>query len=284
MNIIEVYRKFPNKEACLKHLEAVRWPLKVACPYCKSIRVTPTKNDFRHHCNNCNTSFSVTVKTIFHNSKLDLQKWFLAISLVLNAKKGLSARQLGRDLEVTKDTGWFMAMRIRRAMEEQGDLLKGLIEMDETYIGGKPRRYDGPQKRGRGTKKVAVVGMMERGGRVVAKVMRRPVNAKNLMQLVRGNVNLDQSILMTDEFRAYKPMKNILPHFTINHSHRYVKDDFWTNGIEGFWALLKRGITGQYHKVSIDYLQGYINEFAYRFSNRKNEDIFEMTLLRALGV
>lgn len=284
MNIISVYRKYPTKESCLKHLEVVRWKGEVKCPYCTSKRVTPTKIGFRHHCNNCNTTFSVTVKTIFHNTKLDVQKWFLAISLVLNAKKGLSARQLGRDLEVTKDTAWFMAMRIRIAMLDQGELLKGLIEMDETYIGGKPRRYDGPQKRGRGTKKIPVVGMMERGGRVVAKVANKGINSKNLMQLVRRNVDTEKSVLMTDEYRAYKPMKAILPHFTINHSRSYVKDDFWTNGIEGFWALLKRGIIGQYHKVSKGYLQNYINEFAYRFSNRKCEDIFEMTIIRALGV
>jgi transposase-like protein len=283
MNIITVYQKWPTKESCLKHLEVVRWNGEPICPYCNSKRATPIKGESRYKCTRCNTNFSVTVNTIFHNTKLDLQKWFFAISLVLNAKKGLSARQLGRDLAVTKDTAWFMAMRIRKSMEDQGELLKGLIEMDETYIGGKRRRYDPPTKRGRGTKKPAVVGMMERGGRVVAKVVRRPVNAKNLMQLVRGHVDLDQSILMTDEFKAYTPMKNILPHFTINHSHSYVRDDFWTNSIEGFWALLKRGITGQYHKVSLEYLQGYINEFAYRFSNRKNEDIFEMTLLRAVG-
>jgi len=120
-------------------LEKVRWNSVPVCPYCKSTKTTTMKKEQRHHCNTCNTSFSVTVGTIFHKTKLDLQKWFLAISLVLNAKKGISSRQLSRDIEVNKDTGWYMIMRIRRAFAEYGELLEGIIEMDETYIGGKAR-------------------------------------------------------------------------------------------------------------------------------------------------
>lgn len=140
MNIVEVYKQFPTQDACLSHLENVRWHGKPICPYCKSVRVSAMRGERRHHCNTCNTSFSVTVGTIFHKTKVDFQKWFVAISLVLNAKKGISARQLARDIQVNKDTAWYMAMRIRRAMNEYGELLQGIVEVDETYVGGKPRR------------------------------------------------------------------------------------------------------------------------------------------------
>src|SRR6267154_914959 len=134
MNIIQIYKKFPTQADCIKHLELVRWNNEPVCPYCKSQRQTPAPKEQRYHCNNCNMSYSVTVNTIFHKTKVDLQKWFLAISLVLNAKKGISARQLARDIEVTKDTAWYMIMRIRKAFLEQGNMLGGIIEADETYI------------------------------------------------------------------------------------------------------------------------------------------------------
>jgi transposase-like protein len=144
MNIVEIYRRFPTATDCISHLEQVRWHGKPACPYCKSDHTTPAKSEQRHHCNSCNTTFSVTVDTIFHHTHLDLQKWFLAISLVLNAKKGISARQLARDIEVTKNTAWYMGMRIRNAMFEQPELMRGIVEMDECYIGGKPRKGNTP--------------------------------------------------------------------------------------------------------------------------------------------
>jgi transposase-like protein len=142
MNLIRVFEKFPTQEDCIAHVEKVRWRGTPICPYCKSDRVSAMPPEQRHHCNNCKTSFSVTVGTIFHHTHLPLQKWFLAVALVLNAKKGLSARQMGRDLEVNKNTGWRMGMQIRKAMEQrdQRDLLTGVIEMGETLVGGKPRK------------------------------------------------------------------------------------------------------------------------------------------------
>lgn len=132
MNIIEVYKRFPTHEDCLDYLEFVRWSGEPTCPYCQSPKSSPMPNERRYHCNNCNTSYSVTVGTIFHKTHLDLQKWFLALSLVLNAKKGISARQLARDLEVNKNTAWYLGMRIRKAMSErfQRKLLRGIVEMD----------------------------------------------------------------------------------------------------------------------------------------------------------
>jgi transposase-like protein len=283
MNIIEVYKKFPTQKDCLNHLEKVRWNGKTVCPYCKSGNVSPMPKEDRHHCNTCNTSFSVTVGTIFHKTKIDLQKWFLAISLVLNAKKGLSARQLARNLNVNKNTAWFLGMRIRKAMADDGKLLKGIVEMNETYIGGKPRKGGPKGKRGRGTKKTPVVGMIERNSNVKVKTS-LILDSQKLNTLIRRNIDMENSVLITDEYRGYSRVpKKIKKHYKINHQISYVNGNIHTNNIEGFWDLLKRGIIGQYHKVSIGYLQKYIDEFAFRYNNRNNEEVFELTLAKAIG-
>ena len=142
INIIEVFERFPDQKSCIAHLEAARWGGKPKCPYCGSIKTVPGDRPHRHRCYDCKTSFSVTVGTIFHHTHLPLQKWFLAIMLMLNAKKGLSALQLSRDIKVNKNTAWRITMKIRKAMSqaEQRNLLTGIVEMDETYIGGKPRK------------------------------------------------------------------------------------------------------------------------------------------------
>ncbi len=291
MNIVEIYRRFPTATDCIAHLEQVRWHGKATCPYCKSDRTTPAKSEQRHHCNSCNTTFSVTVDTIFHHTHLDLQKWFLAISLVLNAKKGISARQLARDIEVTKNTAWFIGMRIRNAMFEQPELMRGIVEMDECYIGGKPRKGNGPgpkggtHKRGRGTSKIPVVGIMERDGKVFARpIDKSKLNYRGLSKLVREHVNVDEAVLITDEYTAYSPMKSFVIHAVINHSYSYADGEIHTNSIEGFWGLLKRGIVGQYHKVSLRHLHQYVTEFCYRYNYRNHPFLFEMTLNRAVGV
>lgn len=173
MNILELIKKFPTQEACIKHLEQVRWNGKPLCVYCGSDKVCKKteKNKERLQCWGCKKSFSVTVGTIFHHTHIELQKWFLVMSLMLNAKKGLSAYQIARDLGMRRPTVWSMMHRIRKAMaSDQSELLSGIVEMDETYIGGKPRPKNNkddddftPLKRGRGTDKGCVIGMIERG-------------------------------------------------------------------------------------------------------------------------
>lgn len=291
MNIGEIYKIYPTKNDCISHLEKVKWGGKPICPYCKSDKSTPMPKERRYHCNTCKTSYSVTVGTIFHKTKVDLQVWFVAVSLVLNAKKGIAARQLSRDLGVNKDTAWYMAMRIRRAMIEQGTLMEGIIEMDETYIGGKPRKgvvnnpsdnHDG-NKRGRGTKKVPVVGMVQRGGNVKAKMVKR-TDHKTLSRMVRESIAPEKSRVFTDEYKGYVTLKTFVQHKSVNHQYEYVNGEIHTNTIEGFWALLKRGIIGQYHKVSARHLNKYLNEFCFRYNNRKNTAAFQLTIARALGV
>ncbi len=295
MDLIEVFERFPTQESCISHLESVRWNNTPQCPYCKSVKQTPLKKEHRYHCNNCNTSFSVTVATIFHGTHLPIQKWFFAVSLILNAKKGISARQLARHLHVNRNTAWRISMKIRDAMfePEQRGILQGLVEMDETYIGPKrPRRTKKEMMNGTkrpktqlGTKKTPVVGIVERYGNIRVKVFnKKRVNFKRLSQLVRDNVDLEKSVLLTDQARYYNRMRNLLPHHTVNHSIEYARGWIHTNSIESFWALLKRGIVGQFHKVSVKHLHKYVNEFAYRYNNRDNDEVFEQTIQRALGV
>jgi transposase-like protein len=288
MNIIQIYKIFPTQEDCIKHIENIKWSNKPVCPYCKSNKHTPVTKEKRYHCNTCNTSYSVTVDTIFHNTKLPLQKWFLAISLIINAKKGIASRQLARDIEVTKDTAWRMQMQIRKAMGQYKELLQGIIEMDETYVGGKPRPGTGEHKRGRGTKKTPVVGIVERNGNVKAKVQNKDkLKFKSMKKIVNENVDKKNSVLMTDEYKGYLPMSSIIEHKTVNHSEgQYSNGDIHTNTIGSFWAILKRGIFGQYHHVSKRYLNKYINEFCFKYNNRKNksDDIFRKLLLNGVNL
>ena len=298
MNIVRIYELFPNESDCISHLEKVRWNDKPVCPYCRSDRTTAALEEHRHHCDNCNTTFSVTVGTIFHHTHLPLQKWLLAVSIVLNAKKGLSARQLARDLEVNKSTGWRMGMQIRKAMaeREQRELLSGVVEMDESYIGGKPCKGNlgssgqnggDKAKRGRGTKKTPVIGMLERGGRVRTQVVKKgDLTAKKLSALVRRHIDVENAILHTDEYKGYVCLKRFMEHRVVNHAYEYVAaDGTYINALEGFWSLVKRGIVGQYHHVTVRYLPRYLDEFGYRFDHRKLEKDrpFGMTLARAVG-
>ena len=179
MNLITIFSLYPDQEACIEHLEAVRWGDDPHCPHCGSVSVarkTERHRIGRWNCRDCKSSFNVLSGTIFEKTKVELQKWFLAVGLVVNAKKSLSSYQLARDLELNQKTAWYMQQRIRAAMAaDQAPMLQGIVEADETYVGGKPRKSnkrddDKPNKRGRGTKKTPVIGAVERGGQVVARV------------------------------------------------------------------------------------------------------------------
>lgn len=293
MNLVEIFEKFPTEKDCIEYLEKIKWQSKPTCPYCNSQKCSSLKDELRHHCNTCNTSFSVTVGTIFHHTHLPIQKWLLAVTLVLNAKKGISSRQLARDLNVTKDTAWRMQMQIRKATVETPSLLLGIVEMDETYIGAKRPRKSSKDKdddgnypknpRGRGTSKTPVVGMIERGGRVIAK-KQNELKFVDLKKTALQHIDFDNTVLMTDDYRGYIPFKKFLTHQSVNHSQKqWANGAIHTNSIESFWALLKRGITGQYHHLSDKYLNRYIQEFCFKFNNRKNQNVFELVLTNALG-
>ena len=279
MNIIEVFIQFPDQEACIKHLEKARWGDTPICPYCGSDNTYDLKGELRHHCNACRKSFSVTVKTLFEDTKLPMQKWFLAIALILDAKKGISARQLARHLQVNKDTAWRISMEIRKAMNDDGQLLTGIIEMDETFIGGKPRpknrRNDNdddkpgsgfPKGKWSKSNKTPVVGMVERKGRVKAKpVGKLELRAWKVESLVRQRVDTANSLLITDESSIYNRMDSVIRHKQVNHYYTYADCGVHTNSIESFWAILKRSIIGSFHKVSARHLAKYVDEVAYKY-------------------
>ncbi len=293
MNITRIFEQFPTQKDCIAHLEKARWKDKPVCPYCRSINTA--RNQHRHRCYDCKTSFSVMVGTIFHHTHMPLQKWFLAVMLVLNARKGLSSLQLSRDLKVNKNTAWRIAMQIRKSMtqSEQRGMLTGIVEMDETYVGGKPRKGtpgDGPggsHKRGRGTPKAPVIGAVERGGKVTAKsVAKDKMKGRHMRAFVRNKIDTSTARLITDEYKGYLGMSKVLPHSVIKHQEWYVDGDIHTNTIEGFWALLKRGMFGQFHSVSRRHLQRYVDEFCYRYNLRKVNPLlaFNSTINLGLGV
>lgn len=290
--------RWPDQETAISHLEKVRWSGQPVCPYCASEKVcvhaSKDKALPRWQCQTCHRAFSVTVGTIFHHTHLPLQTWFLAMTVMLNAKKNVSNSQLARDLALPYKTAWSLALRIRTAMltdPAQKRLFHGIVEMDETYVGGKPRKGNGGSgdfanaKRGRGTKKMAVVGIVERNGRAVAKVFdKAALGLKGLSAYYKAHVDADGAIAMTDEYPGYRGFQNFTQHAAVNHKVAYVVGDTHTNTIEGFWSLIKRAWYGQHHHYSQKWADHYISETVYKYNNRKNFNAFGDFMRHMAGV
>lgn len=285
MNLIEVMERFPDQESCIEHLERIRWRGKPTCPHCGSQNVVRKKEEGvgrvgRWNCHDCNASFKVTCGTVFHGTKIELQKWFVAIALIANAKKSLSSHQLSRDLALNQKTSWYIMTRIRAEMAKKGGaLLQGIIEADETYIGGKPRKENKredrePSKRGRGTDKDAIIGAVERGGKVVAELATE-LTGRAILDFIKRAVKVDESTLMTDEFPAYRRLASVMKHEVVNHQVQFVDGDKHTNTIEGFWSLLKRAWYGSHHHYHTDYTPLYVAEQCYKYNYRNIESIFD---------
>ena len=289
MHLFSIFQQFPDQQACISHLEEVRWGEEPECPFCESPRVArKAERDLvgRWNCHACKSSFNVLSGTIFEKTRIPLQKWFLAISLVLNAKKSLSSYQLGRDLDLNQRSAWYMQQRIRAAMTQGDRLLSGLVEADETYVGGKPRRTNRkddhtPSKPGRGTKKTAVIGAVERGGQVMAQVA-KDLTGKGIVKFLKSVVDLDDALLLTDEYRGYRAGDSLLPHAVINHQEQYADGWLHTNTIEGFWALIKRAWYGSHHHYSPLYMPLYIAETCWKYNERTNPNAFGTFLRRVL--
>ena len=282
MNLIEIFSLYPDQESCIEHLEAVRWGDNPACPHCGCMNVCRKADGNRigrWNCHDCKSSFNVLSGTIFEKTRVPLQKWFLAIGLMIHAKKSLSSCQLARDLQLTQPTAWYVQQRIRAAMiSGHRQLLQGIIEADETYMGGKPRKSNKrddtpPSPRGRATRKTPVIGAVERGGQVVAKVA-RDLSGKGILDFIRESIDPEGSLLITDEYPAYKVARNTIAHAVINHSVSYAEGTTHTNTIEGFWALLKRAWYGSHHHYKEGYLPLYVAEACWKYNHRRSHNTF----------
>ena len=290
MDFFAFTHKFPTEKKIIRHFIKIRYGNKVVCPHCGSHHVGQHHNEKFFICHKCNNTFSIFKGTIFEKSTTDLRKWFFVLNMFLNAKKGISACQVQREIGVTYKTAWRILKQIRLAMGngELKEFIDSVVEMDETYVGGKPRKGSHEVlKRGRGTKKTPVIGAVNRTEKqIYCKVALPNTDGKALsgkqLLAVLEDVCKHSTIVVTDEFKGYNIFKTTNHiHFVVNHSCEYVNGDIHTNNIESFWSTLKRGILGNYHKVSTKYLQSYVNEFCFRYNNR-NKDMFNLVLKQAI--
>jgi transposase-like protein len=295
-SIIEVARVFAHEETCHAYLEAARWPEGVRCLQCGSEKISKytakgkTRIDkkgnvkqgpdrYLYQCmeQTCKFQFTTTVGTLFNDTHLPLSKWFTAIAIMCNAKKGASAKQMERDLDVSYKTAWYLCHRIRKAMDEGVDPFTGTVEADETYIGGK---YDKRRARQRWDKP-AVFGMIERE---TGKVHVKHIPAANRWN-IGGEIDAvvkPEAKMMTDESKLYANLtKRGFKHEIVIHSDKeWVRGECHTQGIDGFWSLLKRGIIGSFHQVSVKHLDRYISEFQFRFNGREDQELFAAVITR----
>ena len=270
--ILQFERDFPDDRACLEHLFRARWPHGVTCARCGlATKHSPRSTQRAYACNNCGTLVFPTAGTIFHKSPTPLRLWFYAMYLMASTRCGISAKQLERELGVTYKTAWRIAHQIRMLMEEDSHDLNGPVEMDETYVGGV------------GSPKTVVTGIVERKGRVTARVT-TDVKARTLLPMLWRRVRPhEQQVVYTDELASYNRLGWLgYRHSTVRHSANvYVSGDAHTNTIEGFWSLVKNGISGVYHAVGTDYLQSYLDEYVFRYNHRRDPaSMFEVLLAR----
>lgn len=271
--------QFTNEEAARAHLEAIRWPTGPVCPHCGSVGFY--RLDGKAHrpgllkCKDCAKQYSVTVGTVFERSKIPLTKWLMAVYLLCSSKKGISSHQIHRTIGVTYKTAWFMTHRIREAMRDTstdqlgGEGTSGIVEADETYFG----KIRGQGKGGHIAKKEKVVALVERKGRMRAFHV-PTVTANTLKPILQANIS-PKARVMTDTSSVYRKIKSdFASHETVNHgTHEYARGDVTTNTVEGFFGILKRGISGVYQHVDPEHLHRYVNEFSFRYNNRASMEV-----------
>ena len=275
VNLITLFEQFDTDEECRAVLEDLRWPHGVICPRCNADKVYRANPRKQYDCSSCGYQFSVMSGTIFHDTHLPLPKWFVAVYLMCESKKGMSANQMKRTLGVSYKTAWYLCHRIRAAMKEANpEMLQGVIEADETWIGG--HKKGTPRGKWRDTKTM-VLGALERGGAVRFKIDKR-ANKKTLHTFLAENV-CEHEAFYTDEHGAYQGFSE--KHSSVVHwKEEWVRGDVHTNSVEGVWSLFKRSIVGSYHQLSAKHLDSYLDEMAWRFNNRANPYLFRDTLTK----
>jgi transposase-like protein len=279
MDLMKLMKECDTQDECRLILEELRWPEGVRCPSCESDKISRILKRSQFDCDSCRYQFSVTSGTIFHDTHLPLPKWFAAAYLMCESKKGMSALQLKRTLHTGYQTAWYLCHRIRAAMQETNQPpLGGTVEVDETYVGGKKRRW-----RPKSVKKV-VIGIRQRSGDLRL-IHAEDAKSATVQQIIKANVGAHVEVIMTDESSIYPWALNHMDsgkHKTINHSKQYAHGDVHTNTVESAFSLLKRGIVGTWHKVDAKHLPAYLDEMCFRFNNRKNPYLFRDVLTKMI--
>jgi len=286
MDLMQLIDQFGSEDLCRTYLEHLRWPGGVRCVNCGSDSISRITTRNQLDCNACRTRFSVTSGTVFHDSHLPLRKWFLAVYMIGEARKGVSANQLKRTLNVAYKTAWYLCHRIRWAMGlTDRPPLSGTVEADETYVGGKKRFGKGvnPQEKAlhRMDNKSVVLGAIERGGDLRVQIV-PDAKGPTVRSFLRDALDADTENLYTDAHRSYRRALIGMDtrHEYVDHAaDEWVRGDVHTNSIESAWSLFDRAVIGSYHKLSKKHLPAYLSEFEFRFNNRENPYLFRDTLL-----
>jgi len=276
MNLPKLIEDFGSEDRCRAYLEELRWPDGVWCPRCGGATISRIVKRNQFDCDSCRYQFSVTAGTLFHDSHLPLWKWFLAVYLIGESKKGISSKQLQRTLGVSYKTAWYLSHRIRAAMGEvEESPLVGIVEVDETLIGGKRTDVGSGYREN----KTVVIGAVQRGGNVRLRVIPN-TRRQSVMDFIEGSVD-DMAAIFTDELKSYNELGDEgRRHETVQHTaDEYVRGDVHTNSVESVWSLFKRSIIGSYHQLSVKHLPAYLDEMEFRFNTRDNPYLFRDTLL-----
>lgn len=281
-SLLQVLYYFKEEETCINYLAQSSWGETPCCPHCGNIGAYKTNRGYKCKARECHKKFTVTTGTIFESTKIDLRTWFAAMYLCTAHKKGISSLQLHRDLNITQKTAWFLLHRIREMLGnyDKGEQLDGMVEVDETYVGGATKNKSNKKRKElkasgqQFVNKTGVVGLVARDGAVRTQVIytQKPKHS-DVLPIIQEHVN-ENALVITDSSTMYGSLKHSYKHESVNHQQsEYVHGIFHTNTIEGFFGQLKRGIIGIYYYASPKHLQAYCDEFSYRYNTRKVSDV-----------